>query len=82
MSKNVNVLKEIVATISRSGMRSDELTSDMNLVEDLGMDSIQLIQLVVAIETELDIELNEDQLDLSNLVDLSKLMSIVQQDAT
>ena len=71
-------LKELIIDISKTDVQSEKFNTDTDLVNDLGMDSIKLIQLVVAIETELDIELSESDVDLSNLANFGKLSAIVE----
>lgn len=53
------------------GRDIDELDEDMTFVEDLGADSIDIVELVMSIEDEFSIELEEDHLkELSTISDV------------
>ena len=41
----------------------EEITMDSTLLEDLGADSIELVDLVMSVEEEYDIEVPDDALD-------------------
>ncbi len=41
----------------------DEITMESTLLEDLGADSIELVDLVMSVEEEYDIEVPDDALD-------------------
>ena len=44
----------------------NEITPDMSLYDDLGADSLELVDLVMALEEEFDIEIPEE--DMENIV--------------
>lgn len=53
------------------GKDVDELDDDMTFVDDLGADSIDMVDLVMNIEDEFGIELEEDHLrELSTIADV------------
>ncbi|MDY2986578.1 MAG: acyl carrier protein [Peptoniphilus sp.] len=53
------------------GRDVDELEEDMTFVDDLGADSIDIVELVMSIEDEFSIELEEDHLkELSTISDV------------
>lgn len=53
----------------------DELTEDVNLVNDLNADSIELVELIMTIEDNFDIEIEEDDLmDIETIKDIFELM--------
>ena len=51
-------LKEIIADIM--GLDADEITMDSSFAEDLGCDSLDTVEIVMAIEDELDIKIPDD----------------------
>lgn len=56
-----NKLLEIIAeftTYEASGIRED-----MNFVDDLGIDSLDLAQIILSIESEYDVELDDDMME-------------------
>jgi len=45
-----------------------EITDDARLVEDLAMDSLDILETVMAVESELDIRIDDDQVEALNTV--------------
>lgn len=41
----------------------DELDPSMDFIDDLNMDSIELVELIMSVEDEFDIEIDEDRLE-------------------
>lgn len=54
-------LLEIIAEYTTYGV--DELKDEMNFADDLGIDSLDLAQIIMAVEDEYDVELAEEVLD-------------------
>lgn len=70
------VLKDIINKCS-DGVIVDDKLSDFNLSEDLGFDSIRLIELVVEIETKFNIEIDDEFFELDNLSSYTKLVNYI-----
>lgn len=45
------------------GVEEDEITMDSNLTEDLGADSLDLVDLVMAFEDEFNTKVDDDQIE-------------------
>ena len=52
-------IKTIVA--DQLGADADEITMESTFIEDLGADSLDVVELVMAMEDEFDIEIDEDE---------------------
>ena len=52
-------VKKIVA--EQLGANADEITMDSTFIEDLGADSLDVVELVMALEDEFDMEIDEDE---------------------
>lgn len=52
-------VKEIIA--EQLGVELDQVTDDANLMDDLGADSLDTVELVMALEEEFDIEIDDAQ---------------------
>ena len=64
-------MKKKLAGLIR-GVRQDEtpaveLTDDVNLLVDLGLDSIQIISIILAVEDTFDIEIDYDNFEYGNM---------------
>ncbi len=47
--------------VDQLDVEEDKVTMDASIIEDLGGDSLGVVDLVMALEDEFDIEINEDQ---------------------
>lgn len=72
--------KKILQIIERiKGNSIDDDGLDYKLYEDLGMDSIETMELVVAIENEFNIEFDLDELDIEYLTTVKTLEQAVEK---
>ena len=67
------ILEIIADQVNRS---VDELDPSMEFIDDLNMDSIELVELIMSVEEEFDIEIDEDRLEkvrsVGDVLDLSE----------
>ena len=59
----MNSTKEIINAIITEKRFSDKITADMSLSDDLGFDSLSLVELIVDLEDKFDIVIEESDLD-------------------
>lgn len=58
---------------------TDELDLDDRLLkEDLGFDSLKMVELMLALEEDFEIEINESDLDPEKLTTVSELYSLME----
>jgi acyl carrier protein len=50
---------------------------DLNLVDDLGLDSVQILDLLMTVEEEFNVQLDSEQADLDKLMSVSALVDYV-----
>ena len=72
-------LREIMA--ARLGLPAEQLVPEARLVEDLGLDSLDAVELAISVERKFDIEVPEEELaKLKTVADMVALVeSRVQQ---
>ena len=79
MSKdNIEVLvkvKEMVA--SHLGRAVDEITPDSSFIEDLGADSLDLVELIMSMEDEFGLEISDE--DAENIITVQDAVSFIQK---
>lgn len=75
----MNSTKEIINAIITEKRFSDTIAADMKLSEDLGFDSLSLVELIVDLEDRFDIEIDESDLDPSQLKTVAQIYSLVDK---
>jgi len=64
----INKVKELIAEVLENDVLKPEHMEDTaNIVEDIGLDSLQLINLMLRAEDEFGIEIDFDNLDMKHL---------------
>ncbi|HEX2179522.1 MAG TPA: acyl carrier protein [Actinomycetota bacterium] len=70
----LGALKEVL--VDRLKVDASTITDDANLFEDLGLDSIDLMTVVMAVEERFSIEVSDDELeDVTTLAQAADLLS-------
>lgn len=70
----LQLVKQIVA--EQLGINDNDLNTDSRFVQDLGADSLDTVELIMALEDELDIEVcDEDAENLINIGDVLKYLT-------
>lgn len=58
------------------GTPEDEITMESSFIEDLGADSLEIIDLIMAFETEFDLEVPEEEIEeMETVGDVVKYIS-------
>lgn len=69
MSKETKVRQMIALCL---GVEEDKITQDADFINDLGADSLDSVELIMAFEEELNVEIPDDEAE--NLTSLAKVM--------
>ena len=70
----LDLLKKIIADVL--SVDPDEITPDTTFIDDLGADSLDVYQIIMAVEDELGIEVNEEDAEkISTVGDAVELIS-------
>lgn len=72
-------VKRCVSIVCRNDMDDSSISDDITLTDDLGFDSIMMIELIVELEDEFEIEIDEDDITLDEINDISSLIELVQK---
>jgi|GEM_PF-706386 acyl carrier protein len=60
-------LKEIIAEVKGNGFNTDSINDATNLIKEVGIDSLQLINLILSIEDEFEVEIDFETFDIAHL---------------
>ena len=72
-------IKDLLCREVILGITPSEIDNKSSLVDDLALDSIQMIGLITALENEFEIELEDEDLDLQHFSTINSLAEFVQQ---
>ena len=70
--------KEII--VDRLGVDPNEISDDASFIDDLGADSLDTVELVMAFEEEFDIEIPDE--DAENLTTVGKAREYLEKNAS
>lgn len=71
------IIRNIVEVIENPEVVNN-IKEDSDLIHDIGLDSLQLINLIVAIEEEFNIEIEFDEFDFEEVSTVKKLLAYVE----
>ena len=72
-----NVEEKVKGLLMKSfDMKPEEVTSEANLKEDLEMDSLEIVELVVALEKEFEVQIGDGTISNKNCV--NDVVKVVQ----
>lgn len=74
----VNILEILGVLFQNSGVDTDVLEY-VDLIDDLGMDSVNFISLIVELEVEFDIQIPDEWLLIDKFRECSSILSAVEE---
>jgi acyl carrier protein len=78
---NASEIEERIKSIivEQLGVNAEEVTSDASFIEDLGADSLDIVELIMALEEEYDIEIpDEDAEKIQTVKDVTAYVQNTQ----
>jgi acyl carrier protein len=77
LNENQLAVKQILAGLCQKNLNHDELSGEMKLFEDLGVDSLQFIRLILEIESSVGRKLFDVE-TIANLKTVSDLYDLLE----
>ena len=74
MSSIEERVKKII--VEQLGVADDQVTADASFVDDLGADSLDTVELVMALEEEFDVDIPDDQAE--NITTVKEAVGFVE----
>lgn len=74
MSETFNEVQKIV--VEQLGIKEDEVKLEASFIEDLGADSLDTVELVMALEEKFDIEISDD--DAEKLLTVENVVKYIE----
>ena len=72
-----NELKNIICSISKYGIKNEDINNKTILTSNLGFESVRIVWLIIEIEKRFNISLSDKILSLSNKLTFKNLVSAV-----
>lgn len=77
MSATIKVVKEVVAHLRSDPALIDELSDTADLINDVSLDSLELLQLMLEIEARLAVRIDFEKLEYSDLSSITVLANFL-----
>ena len=74
-----NRVRAVLVGVLSNGLAVDEVALDADLVDEYGLDSLQMISFLLGIEDTFDVELDYENLELDHLRSVAQFASYVRQ---
>lgn len=68
MTREEALLKLTKMTAEHLGIEEDKITEESNYIDDLGADSLDVVELVMAAEEEFGIEVSDDEAEVCETI--------------
>jgi acyl carrier protein len=75
----IQSIKMILEKIKGVPGLSQQLADSADIIEDVGLDSLQMMEFMLEIENQLNLEIDFEKLDFSYLKSIEKFSEILQQ---
>jgi acyl carrier protein len=66
-------LVNIICTVKEDDTLAEKIENSTDLLNEIDIDSLQLINIILQIEDKLDVEINFDEFDMNNLKSIDSL---------
>jgi acyl carrier protein len=70
-------LKKMIVELLFLKIEPSEIGTDDDLMESIDLDSVRIFDIVVGLETEMDIEIDEDEFDIENFRTVKQIAEFV-----
>lgn len=74
-----NKVRAVLVGVLSNGLSADEVAMEADLVDEYGLDSLQMISFLLGIEDTFDLELDYENLELDHLRSVAQFASYVRQ---
>lgn len=78
MNATINTVKHILSVLKKSPELVETLTEDSNIIEDVGLDSLEMLQFMLEVEEQLKIAIDFDQLEYEHLHSVKTLAEFLK----
>lgn len=73
----INEVKVVLEKVKRAPGLAAELTDSAHLIDDVGLDSLEMMEFMLELEGSLDLTIDFDRLDFSYFESIEKFSSVI-----
>ena len=75
---NSDIMKRVINILSNDErFKSSEVNYDLNLIKDLGFDSLDIMKFIVELEDEFNIMFEPEELEYENIINIKNLCDLI-----
>jgi len=74
-----NILKKIICEVKEDMTLFDKIKANTNLMNDIGLDSLQMVNFLLQIEQQFNLELDYDDIDLQDLQTYESVCTLINK---
>lgn len=74
----ISTIKKILSELKNSPELVDKLTEDSNIIEGVGLDSLEMLQFMLEVEEQLQIAIDFETLEYEHLHSIKSLAEFLQ----
>ena len=75
---NSDIMKRVINILSNNErFKSSEVNYDLNLIKDLGFDSLDIMKFIVELEDEFNIMFEPEDLEYENIINIKNLCDLI-----
>jgi acyl carrier protein len=75
----IQEIKQILEKVKGVPGLSQQLSDTANIIDDVGLDSLQMMEFMLEVESQLSLEIDFEKLDFSYLSSIKKFSEILKQ---
>jgi len=75
----IQEIKQILEKVKGVPGLSQQLSDTANIINDVGLDSLQMMEFMLEVESQLSLEIDFEKLDFSYLSSIKKFSEILKQ---
>lgn len=72
-------LKELIVDVATQDVNINSINQNTSLTNDLGYDSVQIIRLIIEVESEFNIAIEDEDLEVENLINYYNLRNMIER---
>lgn len=78
MNEIAQKVLSILVEVKENSIAADQFTAESRIVEDIGLDSLEMINFILRVEDEFEVEINFEEFDYATLDDIKTFAAFIE----